>query len=111
MNILLTILFQLKSKLLLFGILIFKVLFHTNKILQVIVYSIKSSYGKEFEIIKPGELKPDTLYQFNYDNLLPGCYEFTITDTADNGLDFWFTPEDGYGYIRVVDKGKTYKII
>jgi hypothetical protein len=88
----------------------FKVLFHTNKNPSGTVYSIKSSYGKEFEIIKPGELKPDTLYQFNYDNLLPGCYEFTITDTADNGLDFWFTPEDGYGYIRVVDKkGKLIK--
>jgi len=81
----------------------FNILFQTNKNPSGTFYSIKSSYGKEFKIINPAELKPDTLYQFSYNNLLTGCYEFVITDTSDNGLEFWFTPEDGYGYIRVVD--------
>ncbi len=33
----------------------------------------------------------------------PGCYQFILGDTANNGLDFWFTPEDGYGYVRILD--------
>jgi hypothetical protein len=42
----------------------------------------------------PGTVYRDTLH------LAPGNYTFLMTDTADDGLDFWFNPEGGYGYIR-----------
>lgn len=32
-----------------------------------------------------------------------GCYEFLLGDTANNGLDFWFNPEEGYGFVRITD--------
>lgn len=36
-------------------------------------------------------------------NLKPGCYEFIFKDTANDGLDFWFNAEGGYGYVRITD--------
>ncbi|MGB5105374.1 MAG: peptide-N-glycosidase F-related protein [Candidatus Zixiibacteriota bacterium] len=36
--------------------------------------------------------------------LSPGCYELVVADTAGDGLDFWFNPEGGYGYARLLDK-------
>ncbi|HOD66105.1 MAG TPA: peptide-N-glycosidase F-related protein [candidate division Zixibacteria bacterium] len=44
-----------------------------------------------------GALYRDTLH------LAPGCYELTVDDTAGDGLDFWFNPEGGYGYVRLLD--------
>ncbi len=37
--------------------------------------------------------------------LLPGCYELVVSDSAGDGLDFWFNPEGGYGYARLLDVG------
>ncbi len=33
----------------------------------------------------------------------PGCYELVVADSAGDGLDFWFNPEGGYGYARLLD--------
>lgn len=42
--------------------------------------------------------------------LSKGCYEFVFGDTANDGLDFWFNPEGGYGYVRITDiNGKLIK--
>lgn len=88
----------------------FKVLLRTNKNPSGTSYSIYGSENDRTLDFKTSELKPDTLYETTFQDLHSGCYEFIIKDTADNGLDFWFTPEDGYGFIRVVDmEGKLIK--
>jgi hypothetical protein len=36
-------------------------------------------------------------------SLSPVEHTFTVTDTAGDGLGFWFNPEAGYGYVRLLD--------
>ena len=36
-------------------------------------------------------------------SLKPGSYEFQLSDTAGNGLNFWYNVEGGYGYVRLID--------
>lgn len=36
-------------------------------------------------------------------NLKPGSYEFQLSDTAGDGLAFWYNVEGGYGYVRLID--------
>lgn len=36
-------------------------------------------------------------------NLKPGSYEFQLSDTAGNGLNFWYNVDGGYGYVRLID--------
>lgn len=36
-------------------------------------------------------------------HLTPGCYYLLFGDTAGDGLDFWFNPEGGYGFVRLLD--------
>jgi hypothetical protein len=36
-------------------------------------------------------------------NLAQGKYEMTLTDSAGNGLEFWFMRKQGYGFIRMFD--------
>ncbi|MBK8550276.1 MAG: peptide-N-glycosidase [Ignavibacteria bacterium] len=85
-----------------------KILYRTNKNPLGTILSMKDNYKNEYLGWKPD--KPDTLYEFYFENLKPGCYELTIKDTANDGLDFWFNPEGGYGYVRVTDKeGKLIK--
>jgi hypothetical protein len=56
-----------------------------------------------------GEIRANTLYQDTL-HLQPGCYQLSVSDTAGDGLDFWFNPEGGYGYIRLLDiKGRLIK--
>ena len=65
-------------------------------------YSIINS---DYDIIlnrNPGTLYADSLYSDTLE-LMPGCYQFIVTDTAGDGLDFWFNPEGGYGYVRLLD--------
>jgi len=33
----------------------------------------------------------------------PGCYELFLQDSTGNGLEFWFEPEQGRGYLRLLD--------
>ena len=54
-------------------------------------------YHKSPDIIKPDTIYTDTLH------LGKGLYEMYLSDTAGNGLEFWFMRKQGYGYIRLFD--------
>lgn len=49
-----------------------------------------------------GSLKADTLYSDTL-GLEPGTYRLQLTDTAGNGLKFWFNNEGGQGHLRLLD--------
>ncbi|MBI5266493.1 MAG: peptide-N-glycosidase [candidate division Zixibacteria bacterium] len=49
-----------------------------------------------------GSLKPFTNYRDTF-TLTPGCYLLTLSDTAGDGLNFWYNVEGGYGYARLID--------
>ncbi len=55
-----------------------------------------------FNKSKTGKLKNNFIYRDTI-FLRQGCYEFVFGDTANDGLDFWFNPEGGYGYVRFTD--------
>ncbi len=50
---------------------------------------------------KPSDLKPRTMY---YDtlNFDPGTYALMLSDSAGDGLEFWYEVKSGYGYIRLL---------
>jgi len=50
---------------------------------------------------KPSELSPRTMY---YDtlNLDTGTYALVLSDSAGDGLEFWYEVESGYGYMRLL---------
>ena len=48
------------------------------------------------------ELLKDTVY-IDTLHLPKSSYEMCMTDTAGNGLEFWFMRKQGYGYIRLYD--------
>ncbi len=50
----------------------------------------------------PNELKPATLYQDTI-HLREGKYEICLTDSAGDGLEFWAEPQNGAGYLRLLD--------
>lgn len=50
----------------------------------------------------PDTLKPATLYSDTLE-LAEGNYALALTDSAGDGLEFWFQPESGYGYLRLKD--------
>ena len=50
----------------------------------------------------PSSTVADSLYVDTF-TLREGHYQIGITDTADNGLEFWFMPQYGYGYLRLLD--------
>ena len=54
-------------------------------------------FNKKPAGIKKGTLYTDTLF------LKKGDYELFLTDTAGNGLEFWYESEQGYGYLRLLD--------
>ncbi len=49
-----------------------------------------------------GSMTVNTIYRDTL-RLSPGCYELVVADSAGDGLDFWFNPEGGYGYARLLD--------
>ena len=64
------------------------------------------AFGGIQYIREPYSFKPNTTY---YDTLKlqQGCYELNLSDTAGNGLEFWAEPEQGYGFLRLLDlKGR-----
>jgi hypothetical protein len=72
-------------------------------------YRVISGDGKVVRDRQPGTMKSNTLYQDTL-HLAPGCYQLSVSDTAGDGLDFWFNPEGGYGYVRLLDlKGRLIK--
>jgi hypothetical protein len=50
----------------------------------------------------PAGIKPRTLYTDTL-NLVKGAYELSLTDTAGNGLEFWYEARQGFGYLRLMD--------
>lgn len=54
-------------------------------------------FERKLGTLSAGRIYHDTL------RLLPGCYNLVFGDTAGDGLEFWFNPEGGYGYLRLLD--------
>ena len=65
-------------------------------------YAVTSADGKVVYERRSGTMKVNTTYLDTL-RLAPGCYELVVSDTARDGLDFWFNPEGGYGYVRLLD--------
>ena len=65
-------------------------------------YSITNSDGEVVYERQLGSMTINTTYR---DTLFlpPGCYELVVSDSAGDGLDFWFNPDGGYGYARLLD--------
>jgi hypothetical protein len=51
---------------------------------------------------KSSSLKPNSTYLDTL-QLVAGKYEFFLTDTAGDGLEFWAEPDNGNGYLRLLD--------
>lgn len=80
--------------------------FKPNKDSGSVSYVVNDSEGRTVRSFSPltSEIFRDTL------SLAPGCYRLAVSDTAGDGLDFWFNPGAGYGFIRLTDmNGKLLK--
>lgn len=87
----------------------FILLFKTNKESSANFYELRNSDSRIMKKRLLGTLMPDKVYRDTFD-LRSGCYSFVFSDTANDGLDFWFNPEGGYGYVRITDiNGKLIK--
>ncbi|MFZ1685200.1 MAG: peptide-N-glycosidase F-related protein [Candidatus Zixiibacteriota bacterium] len=64
-------------------------------------YQITDASGSVVRERKLGSLLANTLYRDTLE-LQPGCYQLIVSDTAGDGLDFWFNPEGGYGFVRIL---------
>ncbi len=68
--------------------------------------SIMDAFGGIHYIRESHTLKANTLYNDTV-QLAEGCYEFNLSDSTGNGLEFWFEPEQGHGFLRFLDlKGR-----
>ena len=65
--------------------------------------SLIDAFGGIIYIREPSSFKPHTMY-FDTLKLDAGCYELNLSDTAGNGLEFWDEPEQGYGFLRLLDQ-------
>jgi hypothetical protein len=65
-------------------------------------YRLLNQQGEVIYERRLGTISSKTAY---FDTLLltDGCYELEIIDTAGDGLEFWFNPEGGSGYARLLD--------
>lgn len=72
-------------------------------------YSITNSEGKVIRERPLGSLKENTVYRDTL--MLPkGHYEFILTDSAGDGLEFWANPGGGRGKARLLnEKGQMLK--
>ena len=82
----------------------FIVQYKTNDTPQEDQIFILNEKGDTVFVKGPEGVKPDTIYT---DTLhLPNApYEMYLTDKEGNGLEFWYMPEQGFGYLRLLDKG------
>lgn len=62
---------------------------------------ITDQKGKILYQRKPESLLPKTMY---YDTLMlpAGTHSLVLSDSAGDGLEFWYEPESGYGYMRLL---------
>jgi hypothetical protein len=54
-------------------------------------------FQKSGKNLKPATIYTDTL------QLIPSVYTLTLSDSAGDGLEFWYEPESGYGFLRMLD--------
>lgn len=80
----------------------FIVAFRSNHDSTHTSYTITSSKGDVVYSRRTSDIKPNVLY-YDTIRLKPGCYQLFVVDTADDGLEFWFNPEGGYGYFRILN--------
>ncbi len=78
------------------------VVFRTNHDSTSTSYQVVDDAGRIVAERNTGSLAANTVYRDTL-RLTPGCYAMQVTDTAGDGLDFWFNPEGGYGYVRLLD--------
>lgn len=70
---------------------------------------VKNSGGEIVHERKLGSLAPNTEYRDTL-KLKPDCYELILSDTANDGLEFWFNTEGGRGFFRILnDKSQLIK--
>ncbi len=65
-------------------------------------YRISDQSGKTILDRPLGSLAALTDYRDTL-RLQPGCYQLVLSDSAGDGLEFWFNPEGGFGYARLLD--------
>ncbi len=65
-------------------------------------YRVSDQAGKAVVDRAIGSLAALTDYRDTL-RLRPGCYQLVMSDTAGDGLEFWFNPEGGFGYARLLD--------
>jgi len=63
--------------------------------------TIVDNKGKIVFHKQPKDLVPKTMYNDTL-NLNQGTYALMLTDTAGDGLEFWYELESGYGYLRLL---------
>lgn len=63
---------------------------------------IRNAQGKVIFENKPDSLKKNIVFRDTV-KLDPGCYEFILTDSAGNGLEFWYNVKGGRGVVRLLD--------
>jgi hypothetical protein len=77
--------------------------FLTNNQPEQNAYSLKNSAGKTVFEKKLGAFQANTEYRDTF-RLVPDAYEFTLIDTARNGLEFWFNGKGGRGVARLLNE-------
>lgn len=76
--------------------------FRTNRQPEHNAYSISNAQNEIVLEKTNGSLKADSLYQEKL-QLPAGVYVLNVTDTAGDGLEFWFNRRGGRGYTRLLD--------
>ncbi len=80
----------------------FIVLFRSNTDSTDNAYSVQDADGDKLMEHQLGSMTANTSYHDTLD-LPAGCYRLIVEDTSGSGLNFWFNPEGGYGFIRMLD--------
>ncbi|POY37338.1 peptide-N-glycosidase [Solitalea longa] len=84
--------------------------FMTNNQPEQNAYILYNSEGKVMKERKLGTLKANTIYRDTL-KLAKGAYTLALIDTAGDGLEFWYKPQDGSGRTRLMNtKGELLKL-
>ncbi|MFH0895417.1 MAG: peptide-N-glycosidase F-related protein [Bacteroidota bacterium] len=76
--------------------------FRTNKKPQQNEWKLTDSKGKIIKQRSFTSMKAETEYRDTL-RLTPGCYQLVVSDTANDGLEFWYNNEAGRGVARLMD--------
>lgn len=76
--------------------------FKTNQQPQQNRYSLENSEGKTIYMRHFDSTEKALLFRDTF-HLTPGCYELLVSDSDDNGLEFWANPRGGRGFVRLQD--------